>query len=824
MSNQMSNQMSDQTTHRTSIQRNICWGIDLGTTNSELAFMRGDAVITVSSKYQEPTTPSAVYFMRGAEGGVETECGKKAKQRITSKPGRVASEFKQHMGNPQWRFHAQGLDHEESAAQLSGRILRELKSSLQRRDDLPGMVAAVVTVPAAFQNPQFDDTMEAAQLAGIDHVELLPEPVAAALAYGRRSETAHAPVWLAYDLGGGTFDAALVRGEDGLFSILDHEGDRNLGGKNLDNAIIMDLVRPQLPRDLQDRIVPWQTTEWWILKAAAEEAKIALSVDETTVLEATLDGREFGISLTQAQINALQIKVFGRTLHLCRKLLARNEFTPKDIEKVILVGGPSLSPFLRRMIQHGAPDPTGEGGIEGLGIEVDAAVNPLTAVAEGAAIYAAGRLVPRHILARHQEAGDEQARVAVEVSAPAQVREENVLAAGSLTAVGPHAATYDGWAVTFERLDASGNPIWQSEPVGVSADGKFAKRLPLQDGTNPFRIQVLDDRREPVAARGSSFQVLKDIGVGGLTLPRGIGIADESGQTVWFFAKGEGLPTRSSKAFLTTVGVSRRNGGQAIEIPVVEGIHEKASLNNEVYTLRITSDDVHVAIPQGSTVIVTLAISESRAISMTASLEDYEGLDFSSNLGKIVIQKDDVVASLDRLENDLELFERVRDRDSSIDSVLKSIETQGCVAEIRSLLEEGSEANPNPWDSATERILEVKALCDPHYACVNEWLAWLPHETYCNRNIDMAKQIVSETSALPSEWLWKFQNFCKEYEDACQARDQEQAESLAYTALPELFKTNQMLRERVGGGVTEVKDEAEMTSGNAIRTGTVRKA
>lgn len=806
------------------IQRNICWGIDLGTTNSELALMQGDDVVTVGSKYQEPTTPSAVYFMVNERDGIETECGKKAKQRLTTKPGRVACEFKQHMGNPNWSFPVQGLDHKESAAQLSGRVLRELKNSLRRKIDLPDMVASVVTVPAAFQNPQFDDTMEAARLAGIEHVELLPEPVAAALAYGRHSETAHAPIWLAYDLGGGTFDAALVRGEDGLFSILDHEGDRNLGGKNLDNGIIMDLVRPRLPRDLQNRIVPWQSTEWWVLKAAAEEVKIALSVDESAMLEATLDGREIEIHLKQAEINALQMKVFGRTLHLCRKLLARNHFTPMDIEKIILVGGPSLSPFLRRMIQHGASSPAVEGELEGLGIEVDGSVNPLTAVAEGAAVYAAGRLVPRHILARHQDARDENAKVTVDVSASPQVREADVLAAGRVTAVTPQVAIGQTWAVLFERLDASSNAVWQSEPVPVSADGTFVMRLPLQDGTNHFRIQVLDDQRESVPAQGTSFQVLKDIGVGGLTLPRGIGVADEAGKTVWFFSKGEGLPTRSSKAFLTTVGVSRRNGGRAIEIPVVEGIHEKASLNNEVYTLKITSDDVQIPIPEGSTVIVTLAINESRAISMTASLEDYEGLDFNSDLGKIVIQQEDVVASLENLKNDLGLFEQVRDRDPGIDSVLRSIEAQRCLSEIETLLAEGSEANPNPWDSATERILEVKALCDPHYASVNEWLAWLPHERYCNRNMDLANQIVSETEALPSKWLWNFQELRKNYETACQARDQERAESLAYESLPELFKTCEVLRERVGGGVTEVKDEAETTSSSATRIGTVRKA
>ncbi len=806
-----------------SIQKSICWGIDLGTTNSELAIMSDSSVRIVESKFHEATTPSAVYFLRNGGAGIEVEAGKKAKQRLSTKPSRVACEFKQSMGNPAWSFKVGGLDHEESAAQLSGRILRELKNSVQRQEGLPALRAAVVTVPAAFKNPQFDDTRRAAEMAGIEYVELLPEPVAAALAYGRTTPTKHNPIWLAYDLGGGTFDAALVRAEDGLFSIIDHEGDRNLGGKNLDNAIVMDLIRPRLPHALQQRIVPWQSPEWWILKAAAEEAKTLLSVDESTLFEATLDDHEITLTLTQADINALQVKLFARTLDLCRQLLSRNDLTPGDIEKVILVGGPTLLPFLRRMIQHGAPNPTDTTAVEGLGIEIDGSVNPLTAVAEGAAIYAAGRSIPAGILADlvdHETAG---ARVAIDLSVPAQVREADVLAAGTLRSLDTGVDVTGAWAVVFDRLDAAGQAIWQSEPVPVSAAGKFAKRLPLQEGSNVFRVQVLDAQRDPVPTADATFQVLNDIGVGGLTLTRGIGIADEEGRTVWFFTKGEGLPTRSSKAFLTTVGVSRNGDGRAIEIPIVEGTHEQASLNREIYTMRITADDVHVSISQGSNIIVTLAINESKEIEILASLEDYDDLDFSSNLGAIPLCKSEISKSFEKLTSDLNLFKRVRGMDAAIDALLHRIEARDLIPEIEDLLAQGSESHPEPWDSAADRILEVAALCDPHCATVDLLLAWEPHQAYCDRNVDMAKQIVGETSGIPSDWLWKFKESCGQYECACQDRDRERSEEIAYSEIPELFKTNDHLRERVGGGVSEVKGDADQTTGSGDRRGTIRK-
>ena len=218
-----------------STSESIRYGIDLGTTNSSIALMVGDRVEVVRNKFNLETTPSVVAFWRES-GQTQVEVGQLARQMILRDGARVAAEFKQNMGDASVMF--EGLDVRESPHQLSARVVRELCASVKRQVGLPPARAALITVPAAFKNPARDDTQRAGEAAGLVYVELFPEPCAAALAYGRHANAERTPIWLAFDLGGGTFDAALVRAQEGVFTVLDSEGDRHLGGKNLDEAIL----------------------------------------------------------------------------------------------------------------------------------------------------------------------------------------------------------------------------------------------------------------------------------------------------------------------------------------------------------------------------------------------------------------------------------------------------------------------------------------------------------------------------------------------------------------------------------------------------------
>jgi len=361
----------------------IDFGIYLGRSNSSIAvFERRDVKVLTNNEGDE-ITPVAVYEKK-AGNRIINRVGKSAQLMINIDPQHVALEFKQMMGTKDWYFEFPSTGRKASAVDLSAEVLRELVASVKLKTG-EDIHAALISVPAAFLNPMYEDTKEAGEKAGIRYVELLEEPVAAALAYGLRADQTSTETWLAYDLGGGTFDAALVKVEEGIFLVFDHEGIRNLGGKHLDAAIVEKYFLPELPSKVKEKAIPGKSSSWWSLKFMAEEAKCQLSTEDSYTIDGTVDGHNFVYTLTRDQLDSLEAQIFSPTIEKCRELLSRNKFSSKHIEKVILIGGTTLSPHLRKMIE------------EGLGIAVDFSIDPLTAVVRGAAIYAAGKRIPDEV-------------------------------------------------------------------------------------------------------------------------------------------------------------------------------------------------------------------------------------------------------------------------------------------------------------------------------------------------------------------------------------------------------------------------------------------
>ena len=803
-----------------STNESIRYGIDLGTTNSSIAILQGDRVIVVPSKFNHESTPSAVAFWH-AEGHLETEVGQRART-LMFRPGvRVAREFKEHMGEPNVLFD--GADPPERPHELSARVLRELVSSLGLRSGLPPLHAAVVTVPAAFKNPARDDTKRAAELAGIGHVELFPEPAAAGLAYGRNTPVAGSLVWLAYDLGGGTFDAAIVRAEDGVFTVIDNEGDRQLGGKHLDELILRELVLPKLPSPLREQ-TKFKSLPWEMLKDLVEDAKCALSVQESATVQGEILHQNVSVRLARADVDRLQARLFGRTLKICRALLARNGFETRHIERCIVVGGPMLSPFMRDFIRNGHADAAHDIRIEGLGIDIDTSVDPMTAVAQGAAIRAAAQRIPTEAMTRiRATAPHTQIAVGVSVRVSSQVQEEDVMVAGALGALRPDVAVTRDWAVVFERLDGARSVTWRSDPLPVSDAGKFVGRAALLPGHNQFEVRVLDGRRTTVEADdGRRFEVMRGIVTGELTLGRGFGVADENGNTVWFFRKGEGLNRRVSKSFTTTVALERGSSLAAVVIPVVEGFDDKASLNREVYTMRIAADEVGLSIPAGAFVDVDLLIDESQQLHLTATFKDYPVKAQAANTC-IALDRRRVAEPLRLLERDLALFRQVKDSSPAIAAVIDEVDDGDLVGNINEMLDLGTPQHPAPWDQAADRVIELSRMIDLHRAEADDLLAWQAHKAHCDENVNKAKRIVEKTVGLSRAWLDEFARLCKEYDEACILRDREQAQHIAYGLVPAHFESNDKLKDDVGGGPVGVA-AGERTSEGLSHKGTIRQA
>ena len=284
-------------------------------------------------------------------------------------------EFKRRMGSDfiyQFKSSGQSRNPEE----LSAEVLKSLRADVQQRvGEL--IESAVITVPAAFELHQCEATRRAAQLAGFKESPLLQEPVAAALAYGFQVEERKA-YWLVYDFGGGTFDAAIIKSEEGTINVVNHGGDNFLGGSDIDWAIVEELL---VPRILEQHLLekfnrgnPIWRQAFAKLKRAAEMAKIDHSRSDKAVLETCRfedeAGREieFEAELNRDHVARVAEPIIRRSVDICKRVLQEKNLDPKAIERVILVGGPTLAPYFRGML------------VDGLSIPLDHSVDPLTVV------------------------------------------------------------------------------------------------------------------------------------------------------------------------------------------------------------------------------------------------------------------------------------------------------------------------------------------------------------------------------------------------------------------------------------------------------------
>jgi Hsp70 protein len=365
-------------------------GIELGLNTSRAGVMGSGGPQIVRNDLNEESVPSAVWIRRSGELWV----GRRAQERLESDPDNAQAGFRSYMGFEGWSktFSANGRT--MTAPQLSAEVLKALRQAVEAHLGEP-VDAAVITIPAAFEASQCTDTITAARMAGFDTVELLREPIAAALAY-RDHRAVERAFWLVYDLGDETFDAALVRLDGGDPTIVNHAGDVHLGGTRIDWDIVDEVLMPAAAREFglsgfrrDERMNPGWRGNVHKLKEAAERLKIDpyaqhMGID---VLLTDLDGTPlaFEAVLTADQLHGIAMRYYRRTIELCRKTLAEAGVRLDDVDKVLLVGGSTLAPAVRDLIA----DPE-----VGLGIEIDGSLDPITVVVRGATLYAARRPRP----------------------------------------------------------------------------------------------------------------------------------------------------------------------------------------------------------------------------------------------------------------------------------------------------------------------------------------------------------------------------------------------------------------------------------------------
>ena len=239
-------------------------------------------------------------------------------------------------------------------------MLKNLRGTARNSYD-EDVIAAVITVPCNFEDIQCEATKRAAKLAGIQYAPLLQEPVAASVAYGF-IENMPKGYWVVYDLGGGTFDIAIMSAKDGRLTVVDHCGDNYLGGKDFDWRIVERFIHPILSRefnlpDLNRTNMAYHSLNS-VLKAECEKAKIELSNSDRS--EVTIDSRykdkdgkeiSINIPITRKQYEDLIEDYVVKTVDLFKSALKQQQLLPSDIGSILLVGGPTKTPIIRQRLK-----------------------------------------------------------------------------------------------------------------------------------------------------------------------------------------------------------------------------------------------------------------------------------------------------------------------------------------------------------------------------------------------------------------------------------------------------------------------------------------
>ncbi|MDR1989427.1 MAG: Fe-S protein assembly chaperone HscA [Acidobacteriaceae bacterium] len=354
-------------------------GIDLGTTNSLVAYVRDGAPVVIRDKSGDALVPSVVSVDEDGTSYV----GREAVRRLSTDAARTVYSVKRFMGKGvddvqgearllpfAVRGEAGGVvriglgGKEFTPPELSSIILRELKRRAEAHFAAEGefdfeVDRAVITVPAYFNDAQRTATRDAGRIAGLDVLRIINEPTAASLAYGL--DKRHTGVIAVYDFGGGTFDISILRVEDGVFQVLATNGDTHLGGDEFDAL----LVQRELARCGDAMLSAEQIQD---IRKAVIHAKIDLSDGERT----TLLGRDF----TRVEFEAIIRPIVDRTLAPCRQALADAGLKPSEVDEVVLVGGSTRIPLVRRLVG------------ELFGRTPHSELNPDEVVALGAAVQA----------------------------------------------------------------------------------------------------------------------------------------------------------------------------------------------------------------------------------------------------------------------------------------------------------------------------------------------------------------------------------------------------------------------------------------------------
>jgi molecular chaperone DnaK len=602
--------------------KTINFGIDLGTTNSLIAKFNGVGVeIFKNPVGLKETLPSCIAYR-----GDRIIIGDKAREWLLKDPLNVFLGFKRKMGTSE-KFYVPSTNSFHSPTNFSALVLKELKNFIHN-SEIPDSV--VITIPASFDTMQSNATKKAGYEAGFKEVVLLQEPIAASLAFFNRDQIGdvnHHGKWLVYDLGGGTFDVALITIENNEMRVIDHKGDNFLGGVDFDHSFVMNCVLPKivsrtkllnLAQELNKKDGVYEKL-YYILLLKAEEAKKELSVQPTAEIEVAFQdetGKEHDLyfEVSAKELNECIAEKISSTLSMIDEVLLNNNLKTSDIDEIIMIGGSTYIPYVREQVQSKT------------GIKANYSSDPTTAVVVGAAYYAGSKV---------------KTSIAEIVSNSSNTNPSKENPHSLNIKIAYNKTTKDSEEYITGKVDNLTSEYFYRI---IRSDGgfdsgfkklgnKFGEFVQLRNKIqNTFILKIYDQNQSEIPELSQNIEITQGLfNLLGQPLPEDISIeVDDLVNNVTkcelIFERNSILPLTKTiyKEISRTV---RHNSDDQIIINVLEGSHNSNPISNQVIGfIEINGKQLTGDLIKGSDIEIRIEISESRDVSVKANLLliDYE--------------------------------------------------------------------------------------------------------------------------------------------------------------------------------------------------------
>lgn len=589
------------------LRQTIDYGIDLGTTNSSIARVdKGKITVFKIEPHKKTIMPSCIHFTKRGQMYVGDLAYSKL---FIPNEKNTFAEFKRKIGSDDTDFSSH-MGRHYSPEELSAEVLKKLKISVKDDD----FSSVVITVPAAFNQVQIEATRRAAEMAGFEYFELLQEPIAASLGYLGDKKNIEG-IWLVFDLGGGTFDAALMKMEGGIITVVDHAGDNYLGGKNMDWLIVDEIIIPQVEKEFSIQAIMQDDSRLMELRRAwkplAETAKIAMSEEVTYIIEPDVPvyfdtegkGIDIAIKVDRSEFENLISPLIDRTISICRELLERNNLSPSELLTILMVGGPTYIPLLRERVKSE------------LNVNINVSVDPMTIVAQGAALFASTRPIPIVKQKRNYS------KVQLTLGYPQTTIEKEVKFAIRIDRERFSGTIPDRVFAEIVREDMS----WTSGKIELENNVGLIQLHLIENSVNNFSIELSDNSGNKLECEPNYFSILQGIKISQPPLPHDVGISAIAREfynkeiMVPIINKGTSLPAVGKGTFTVAKNLRPGNSSDFVKIIVWEGKGKTYPMRNVwVGELVISGDKLSSLLPEGSKVEVTIRMDESRRANVSA--------------------------------------------------------------------------------------------------------------------------------------------------------------------------------------------------------------